>query len=128
MRLAVELGVSNDVHFFGRVADVARHLDSIDLYVHAARSEPFGLALVEAMSCGLPVITLDGEGNRDVMTDAVGTLLHADAPVAAFAGEVREWCRPKRYREGSMAAQAHAAQFGISGYVDQLLAIYEQAI
>jgi len=37
--------------------------------VHSATYEPFGLVLLEAMAAGLPVVALDGRGNRELIVD-----------------------------------------------------------
>jgi len=56
VRRARELGVADDVHFLGNRSDVRRLLPGHRLYVHAAHYEAFGIALIEAMSAGLPVL------------------------------------------------------------------------
>ncbi len=47
------------VRFLGRVDHPLAYMARSDLYVSGARSEPFGLALVEALSVGLPVVATD---------------------------------------------------------------------
>lgn len=49
-------GINDYVRFLGPSDNVPGLLSQLDIYVASSRSETFGLALVEAMACGLPVI------------------------------------------------------------------------
>ena len=54
-----------------------------------SRYEPFGLVMVEAMSCGLPVVAFDCPyGPADIITPGVDGLLVAERSPAAFADAV----------------------------------------
>ncbi len=55
----------------GRVADVADFYNSICCYVQPSVTEGFGLEVPEAMSYGRPVITTEGTGAKDCITDGV---------------------------------------------------------
>ena len=60
--LAENLEVSDRAHFVGLLQDVRPGYASMDVYLLLARYDPFGLATAEAMSCGIPVLGLEGEG------------------------------------------------------------------
>lgn len=60
--LARDLGVTDRTHFAGLLEDVRPGYASMDIYLLLARYDPFGLATAEAMSCGIPVLGLEGEG------------------------------------------------------------------
>ncbi len=64
---AIKLNICGSVTFHGNVSDVETFLWNCDMYVHSALSEAFGLVMIEAMAAGLPVISLDGKGNRDIV-------------------------------------------------------------
>ena len=59
MDLVRTLGVGERVHMLGERDDVRTLLELVDIYAHPSRGEGFGLAVVEAMLAGLPVITGD---------------------------------------------------------------------
>ncbi len=101
------------------------HLHRADVYVHAAAHEPFGLVLVEAMAAGLPVVTTDGGGNRDLLRDGENGFLLPTAEVVAFAEKVRYLAEhPAERQKMGAQAQQFAQGFGMETYADALLALY----
>ena len=67
----------------GRLAAL---MASCDAFVHANDSEPFGLIVLEAMACGLPVVGVDSGGVAESVDEAVGALaLRSAAPEFAEA-------------------------------------------
>ncbi|HEU5132695.1 MAG TPA: glycosyltransferase family 4 protein, partial [Pyrinomonadaceae bacterium] len=67
--LMAELGLSDTVSMPGWSDDMPATLSSLTLFVSAARSEPFGLAIVEAMAAGLPVVATASEGASEIIED-----------------------------------------------------------
>ncbi len=65
---ATRLGVTSRVHFTGRVADASRYAAAFDAMVVASvPEEAFGMALLEAMLAGVPVVCADVPGPRSVL-------------------------------------------------------------
>ncbi|HTK36589.1 MAG TPA: glycosyltransferase [Caulobacteraceae bacterium] len=62
--------------------DVARLLASCDAFVHANDREPFGLVVLEALACGLPVVGVEAGGVSELVDEAVGQLAARAAPEA----------------------------------------------
>ena len=74
-----ELGVSEIVTMQGWRDDMPAVLSSLTLFVSAARSEPFGLAIVEAMAAGLPIVAAASEGALEIIEDGLsGKLIPID--------------------------------------------------
>lgn len=71
-QLAVDLGLAERVHFLGPrpPEELAGLLSAADVFVLATRNEGWANVLLEAMACGLPVVTTDVGGNPEVVCDA----------------------------------------------------------
>ena len=68
-QLIEELKLTEQVHLLGWVADVTPVLCALDVFVSASRIEPFGLAIVEAMAVGLPIVATRSEGAQEILID-----------------------------------------------------------
>ena len=73
-----------DCHFLGpRYGhDLARHLAAGDVFVFPSRTDTFGLVLLEALACGLPVAAYPVQGPVDVIVPGVSGVLDEDLGVA----------------------------------------------
>jgi glycosyltransferase involved in cell wall biosynthesis len=67
--LVAELGLNGFVTLPGWRDDIRAALSSLTVFVSAARSEPFGLAIVEAMAAGLPIVATASEGALEIIED-----------------------------------------------------------
>jgi len=70
-RLCEELNISNKVIFFGNSNEIDKILCFTDLFLLPSETESFGLAALEAMSCGVPVISSNSGGLPEVNRDGV---------------------------------------------------------
>lgn len=78
-------GLGDCINFLGNVDDVENWYHKSDIYMHTAWYEPFGLVLLEAMAAGLPVICLDGKGNRDIMEHGKNGFIFESRDAGQFA-------------------------------------------
>jgi L-malate glycosyltransferase len=76
-KLANELGIEQQVVFMGHLErkDVLREMLSCDVYVHPSHYETFGVAIIEALACGRPVIATDCGGPRYIISNTNGVLI-----------------------------------------------------
>jgi glycosyltransferase involved in cell wall biosynthesis len=81
-------GVLGDrCRFVGPVDEVPAMLRSLDVLVNASTSEPFGLSVLEAQACGVPVIGTASGGIPEFVTDGeTGLLVAPDRPDALAEG------------------------------------------
>jgi glycosyltransferase involved in cell wall biosynthesis len=70
-RQAAASGQDDIFVFAGHQNDVRPYYRSADLMIHAAERESFGLAIVEAMACGVPVVAAAAAGPRETIVDGV---------------------------------------------------------
>lgn len=107
-------------------ARLAAMLASCDAFVHANDSEPFGLVVLEAMACGLPVVGVAAGGVGESVDVSVGELAvrstapdFAEAVEALFARDLGRLRRAARLR----ACERH----GWDAVFESLTAIYAEA-
>jgi glycosyltransferase involved in cell wall biosynthesis len=73
---AKELGIADRVQFLGQRADVPRLLAAADIHCQPNTGpEPFGIAFVEALYAGLPVVTTAMGGGLEIVDDSCGRLV-----------------------------------------------------
>jgi N-acetyl-alpha-D-glucosaminyl L-malate synthase BshA len=61
-RLARELGLQKDVIFLGKQDCLTELLSAADIFLMPSQSESFGLAALEAMACGIPIVSSSAGG------------------------------------------------------------------
>ena len=109
----------------GNTVNVADYYAAANVYVHVATYEPFGLVLLEAMASGLPVITLDGKGNRDLIKAGENGYMVYNQNAEEFADAIETVVKNKAaYNAISANAFAFAKRYDIEEYINKLIAIY----
>lgn len=127
--LAAELGVAGKVLWRDPSPDVERLYHALDVYVHAARWEEFGMSVLEALACGLPVLSGPKVGATELMTGALrdGVLDEpSPAPLAAALGRLADDAG-KRASLGALGPAA-AAPAAWDRSAAALLALYERLL
>jgi GT2 family glycosyltransferase/glycosyltransferase involved in cell wall biosynthesis len=82
-RLRASAGPS--VTFAGRLEDPVEALRRADVLLHTADREPYGMALVEALACGTPVVAPAAGGPQEIVDDSCARLFRPGDPDAAAA-------------------------------------------
>lgn len=100
--LADELGLGERLKLLGFRSDVAELYKASDVCVFPSIREGLGLAAIEAMACGLPLIAADNRGTRDFCVDGVNALVSQATDVNKFASCIEDLYKNKSLR-GSMA-------------------------
>ena len=65
----------NNVMFTGSVDNVDEYLKASDFFVFPTEREAFGISIIEALACGLPVITTATGGVQDIVTDSENAIV-----------------------------------------------------
>jgi len=114
------------VYLPGRVPDVAAWLRRADALVHPVRWEGFGLAVLEAMLAGLPVVATRVSALPELVVDGVtGVLVPPDDPESLAQAVERMLASPSEYGERGRARARE--EFSVAQMVDHTLAVYESA-
>jgi len=88
--LAEELGIVSDVEFCGRLGGekLVSAYQSADVLIMPSRQESFGMVLIEAMACGIPVVASAVEGIPDVVDDGEVGFLVEPEDIGGFASRI----------------------------------------
>jgi len=131
-RRARELGVSGRVTFMGYVpeADKVDLLNLADVFVFPSAMEGFGLAVGEAMSCGLPVVASDRGSIPELVVDGEGGVLCDPAAPERFATALHALLtdRERRAAYGRANRARIDARFRWDRCVAATAAIYEEMV
>jgi glycosyltransferase involved in cell wall biosynthesis len=128
--LIAELGLNRIVDMPGWQDDMPAVLSSLTLFVSAARSEPFGLAIVEAMAAGLPVVGTASEGAREIIEDDVtGRLVPVD-DADALAHAINDLLDDplERKRLGRNAAHAARERYSLARMASDTERVYREVL
>lgn len=105
--LAAECGVADRVHFTGPQTDVKPFYGAADVFVLPTLYDPFPNAVLEAMACGLPVITSTKSGAAPLVAERDAGLVLPSRDVAGLAAHMRTLSDPAT--RARMGANARAA-------------------
>ncbi|HSE08321.1 MAG TPA: glycosyltransferase [Nocardioidaceae bacterium] len=121
------LGLREQVSLEGFSTSLQAEMAKGSLFVLSSRAEGYGMVLVEAMACGVPVVSTDcPAGPRDIITSGVDGLLVPNKDVDALAGAIIEMIELDDDTRQKMAGAALAkaderSQEAVSAQWDTLL-------
>jgi glycosyltransferase involved in cell wall biosynthesis len=124
--LVKELELEKEVVFHGNIDSPEIFLQQSFCYFLTSKSEAFGLTIIEAMACGLPVVCTDGKGNRDLIQEGENGFMVWEREPTLLADKIELLLKNETLRkEMGEKARKFAQGFGMEKYVDQLLLIYK---
>ncbi|HJD55698.1 MAG TPA: glycosyltransferase family 4 protein [Rickettsia endosymbiont of Pyrocoelia pectoralis] len=69
------LNLQDKIYFSGWIQDKAKFFEQIDIFCLPSLHEPFGIIVLEAMEAGLPIVSTDTEGPREILRDMQNGLI-----------------------------------------------------
>ena len=129
VRYCRENGLEN-VHFLGGRGDVPAVLQHIDGFVYATDHDTFGIAVVEAMAAGIPVVVNDWQVMTEITHDGQWAALYRtgdDADCARAVSELLEHLADRKRKAAAIAPQVRAA-YSIERHISRLAEIYDKII
>ncbi len=116
------------VQFLGEVADMLRVYCAADIFILPTIYDPFSNACLEALACGLPVITTCSNGFSEIIENGVhGSIVDHAGDLLALRDAIRLWSDPSRRAAARSTNSQLAAQFDISQNINETLAILSSA-
>ncbi len=127
-RIADELGVRNRIYFVGSDQNVEELLPLLDLFLLPSEQESFGLAALEAMACGAPVIASDVGGLPELVTEGSGFLFPVRDVEAMSRKAIEILTQPGLRATLKRGARERATHFERAKTVDQYEAYYRKTL
>ena len=115
---------SKRVRFLGEVVDLLPVYAAADILILPTIYDPFSNACLEALACGLPVITTRANGFSEIIEHEVhGSIVEHGNDLTDLRDAIQFWSDPARRAAARSTITARASQFDIATNVEQTLAI-----
>lgn len=127
--LAAELGVMDNVRFWGQRLDTAQFFSAADVFAMSSVSEGLPMSLLQAMSIGVPAIVTDVGGMAEVVRLSGGGLLPPVGDSEAMAEAILTLAGDTELREefSRRAAETYRAEFTLGRMDAAYMEIYGRA-
>jgi glycosyltransferase involved in cell wall biosynthesis len=127
--VAAQLGVDGNIEWLGSIApsEVRRHMISCDAFVMTSRAEACPNVLLEALSCGCPIVTVDIEPMPEVIGSAGSIYRPYDPQMLAESLRAVLYPRLGERREWADVAQKRAREFSWARTIDQTVRCLQMA-
>lgn len=124
-RLANSLGPEKRVLFLGRQENVIPYLAAADAMILPSIYDPFPSAVLESLAAGLPVVTSEGCGARDIVRELDARLVRDANDITGLAEAVSIALKLAENPDTAARARAIAARFDTEKMVGRMLSLYE---
>jgi UDP-glucose:(heptosyl)LPS alpha-1,3-glucosyltransferase len=121
------LGIGDRVRFVGAVSDVRPYYAAADAFVLATLYDPQPNAALEAMACGLPVLTTPRCGAAELLEEGVSGYVRDALDVAGLAGAM-DLLEMAQARSMGSAARAAVAPYTPQAMAREYLSLYERLL
>lgn len=125
--LACSLGIGDRVVFAGKGMDMTEFYQAGDAFAYPTLYDPFANVCLEAMACGLPVLTSRVNGVSDIITDGVdGLLLNDPSDDLEIADKIKSLLDDGKRVEMGERAQNLSQRYGMERHIEKVIALYEE--
>lgn len=125
---AKRLGLADRVHFLGPRSDLPALYGAADAFVLPTLYDPMPNAALEALACGLPVVTTRQCGAKEFIREGENGYVLDALDVPGLSQVLGVLAAPKRASGMREAARASVAHLSLDAMAQQLLALYRQLV
>ncbi|MFT5425242.1 MAG: glycosyltransferase involved in cell wall biosynthesis [Gammaproteobacteria bacterium] len=127
--LCKELGLAENVKFVGWIKDVETFLKSVDVFVLPSLDEPFGIAVLEAMAMGKPIISTKSQGPREILNKKNAYLAEVNNIESLFEAMIlAAKDSTDREKKAGQALSDYKEFYAKEVVVPKFLKLYEQVV
>lgn len=124
-----ELGLQQDVHFYGKIKHTSEILPCADLFILPSESESFGLSGLEALAAGTPVISTDTGGTPEVQIHGVTGYLSKPGDVDdMIKNALHIFSSAETLEQFKINSEKRADDFTAERIIPQYEALYKKVI
>jgi len=129
IKLADSMGLKEKVEFVGLVKDIDSLYARADLLVLPSLYEPFSNSVLEAMACGIPVLTTRSNGVSEILEEGLKELI-IENPFDAeeMARKIMTLTSKNTRQSFSSKVREVAQKFSFSWHLDEVLKLYERVL
>lgn len=121
---ARQLGMSSRTHFLGGQSDVRPYYGAADVFALPTLYDPFPNAVLEALACGLPVLTSPTSGGAELIKENFGAIV--DPLDSSEQANLLRRLLALDFLSASDGARKEAMQYGVADMVMRLEALYTE--
>src|SRR6266571_4262260 len=115
---------SKRIQFLGEMPDLLSVYAAADIFILPTIYDPFSNACLEALACGLPIITTRSNGFSEIIEDKVdGSIVDHAGNLVGLRDAIRFWSDPPHREAAHSTNIERASQFDISKNVEQTLKV-----
>jgi N-acetyl-alpha-D-glucosaminyl L-malate synthase BshA len=128
-KMCRDLGICNRIHFLGKTKKIEQFLVNADLFILPSETESFGLAALEAMAAGVPVISTNTGGLPEVNVDGFSGYLSDVGDIDSMSRNAISILKTDSELEKFKAnARVQAMKFDLPKILPQYVELYESLI
>jgi len=125
-KMVQELNLNEVVYFLGKQYNPYVYLRDASIYIHSARSEPFGIVLLEALYMGLPIVATKSGGPEEILGNGKYGLLMENSQ-EGLNGTLRNIAIDhEKFLEYSKTSKLRANDFGMNVMMEQIHRLIEE--
>jgi glycosyltransferase involved in cell wall biosynthesis len=100
------------------------------IFLYPSREEPFGISIIEAMACEVPVVTTNVYGPKEIITNGHDGLMVPPDDVVALGEAIQTLLSNETFREqmGKNARKTVKKRFSIKNHTKQLIEMYNELV